>query len=47
MKTHLDIYDVKIPQEHDEHGENSEKHNFRDLCPQLVTEIVGVSITCH
>ena len=29
MKTHLDIYDVKNPQEHDEHGENSEKHHFR------------------
>ena len=29
MKNHLDIYDVKDPQEQDEHGENCEKNHFR------------------
>ena len=28
MKTHLDIYDVKKAQEHNEHGENCEKRRF-------------------
>ena len=46
MKTYLDIYDVKRPQDHDEHGDNCENFifnlifsfNFKILVP-IVTEI--------